>query len=91
MKKSYTSSINEIVKQINQSKDDTALKGLFDFIDANKEVIEVKKYKENLTGQDRIFEAKWRKTLKYSYFGLTRNQMMQIEKYGYIMPEEIHE
>lgn len=41
-KKSYTSSINEIVKEINQSKDDTALKDLFDFIDANKQVIEVK-------------------------------------------------
>lgn len=36
------STLNEIIKEINQSKDDTALKDLFDFIDTNKEVIEVK-------------------------------------------------
>lgn len=36
------SNLNEIVKEINQSKDDTVLKGLFDFIDANKDVIELK-------------------------------------------------
>jgi hypothetical protein len=36
------STLNDIVKEINQSKDDTVLKGLFDFIDTNKEVIEVK-------------------------------------------------
>lgn len=35
------STIADIIKEINQSKDDIVLKGLFDFIDANKEVIEV--------------------------------------------------
>lgn len=36
------STIDDIIKEINQSKDDRMLKGLFDFIDGNKEVIEVK-------------------------------------------------
>lgn len=48
-------------------------------------------YKENPTPQDKIFESKLRKTGKYSYFGLSRDQMIQIEKEGYIMPEEIYE
>lgn len=49
------------------------------------------KYKENPTPKDRIFEGVWYKTHKYLYYGLTRDQMIQIEKEGYIMPEEIHE
>lgn len=36
------STLADIIKEINQSKDDTVLKGLFDFIDGNKEVIQVK-------------------------------------------------
>lgn len=36
------STLNEIIKEINQSKDDMILKGLFYLIDANKQVIEVK-------------------------------------------------
>lgn len=40
-KKSYTSSINEIVKEINQSQDDTAMQDLLDFINSEKEIIEV--------------------------------------------------
>lgn len=48
-------------------------------------------YKESPAAQDRIFEAMWRKTGVYTYFGLNREQMIQIEKEGYIMPEEIGE
>lgn len=49
------------------------------------------KYKQKPTDQDRIFETKWYKTHKYLSYGLTRDQMIQVEKEGYIMPEEIGE
>lgn len=38
------------------------------------------KYKENPTDLDRIFEAKWRKTGVYTYFGMNREQMVQMQK-----------
>lgn len=57
--------------------------------DNDRYVAKKGKYKQNPTDQDRIFEAMWAKTHKYLSYGLTRDQMIQIEKEGYIMPEEI--
>lgn len=51
-----------------------------------KDIID--KYKENPTLQDRFVEAMWHKTHKYLSYGLTRDQMIQIEKDGYIILEE---
>lgn len=54
-------------------------------------VAKKEKYNQSPTDQDRIFEANWYKTHKYLSYGLTRDQMIQVEKEGYIMPEEIGE
>lgn len=40
-------------------------------------------YKQNPNLQDRINEARWRKTGIYLYYGLSREQIIQIEKDGY--------